>query len=853
MKSQTASEYLVVVSVVLLIALAIATTVGSFDWFGSPAKNFVSSFESIGLLSVTVYENYSAFDLVNNEQFALKLTSFSSKGGVCSYVSGGLSFSAGQSKRVSFVCPNHTSYYGSVGKTFTEEYVLSYVSVDTGASYNVSLVYDVRGWVYYPPAVLGLSPIGISSFSIVNATIFASFYNPTNRSFTLVNASSTWGKCFILNSSWPIAISSLQTIVLGLDCVNVSSQTLTHNYNITILNYSFDLRFITSDSLNVSNITQNNSMLSGTITDPLSVIHFRNTDWTAVGISRDGSTFGVGTSIAGYPWFISKNYGRSFFSSGFLHSGKYDIAFSANGSIILTGGSTGTNLTLSYDWGNSWVNKSQSRQWNSFAMSDSGQIMVATAQNSQLYLSYDFGATWVTRDVVRNWSGASMSANGSIILVGTDGGQLYVSNDSGLTWSNRSVSTTWRRVAVSANGSIQFAGVKIDNNTESVYVSTDYGLTWTARALNGDWFDVAISSSGQYGVAIDNDKKTRITSDYGTTWTQVGGLIGSFGVACSGNGSVCILGSSPSTTYISRDYGATWNIYNDYELWQGIATNVDGGYITSVAYSSPIQVSSDGGNTFVDRSLNTYYNDVSMVPNGSVQVSTTRQDGSFISTNYGQTWSLLPNVSYSDLNEYVGIGISHDGEYITQVAGSSISEKGYIYVMNRTSLFWEQRGENLSWVDVAVSGTGQYQIAIGNQSIFVSHNYGVNWTKNATIINPRRVSISADGKYVLASGGSSSTIILSTDYGHTWSTKLSVDRWNCIDQSYSGQIMIAFTEQYSFVSTDYGSSWIRHPSLMKKWDNCAISGDGTRIYASENDGSLYVSSDLGNTWRVITR
>jgi uncharacterized protein YegP (UPF0339 family) len=77
------------------------------------------------------------------------------------------------------------------------------------------------------------------------------------------------------------------------------------------------------------------------------------------------------------------------------------------------------------------------------------------------------------------------------------------------------------------------------------------------------------------------------------------------------------------------------------------------------------------------------------------------------------------------------------------------------------------------WWNVAISETGQYQIAIqysNNGQIFISNNYGINWTpvKNVSSIGLfSGVSISNDGKYrsVLQQNGG---ILVSSDYGEKW-------------------------------------------------------------------------------------
>ena len=139
------------------------------------------------------------------------------------------------------------------------------------------------------------------------------------------------------------------------------------------------------------------------------------------------------------------------------------------------------------------------------------------------------------------------------------------------------------------------------------------------------------------------------------------------------------------------------------------------------------------------------------------------------------------------------------------------------------------------WWNVAISETGQYQIAIQNSNngrIFISNDYGIKWEplKNDSLIGLFfGVTISNDGKYqsVLQQNGG---ILLSSDYGNTWRViDLSVHKdlndelvivstirnWWAISMSASGQYQTAVsfyddpdTGGYIYISNDYGLSWI---------------------------------------------
>jgi photosystem II stability/assembly factor-like uncharacterized protein len=140
-----------------------------------------------------------------------------------------------------------------------------------------------------------------------------------------------------------------------------------------------------------------------------------------------------------------------------------------------------------------------------------------------------------------------------------------------------------------------------------------------------------------------------------------------------------------------------------------------------------------------------------------------------------------------------------------------------------------------TWWNVAISETGQYQIAVQNSNngrIYISDDYGIKWEplKNDSLIGLFvGITISNNGKYQSAlqqNGG----ILLSSDYGNTWRViNLSVSRninneliivntiknWWAISMSATGQYQTAVSTYddpdkggYIYISNDYGLSWI---------------------------------------------
>lgn len=131
---------------------------------------------------------------------------------------------------------------------------------------------------------------------------------------------------------------------------------------------------------------------------------------------------------------------------------------------------------------------------------------------SQLTVSEQYG----------NWEAFASSANGNVLVGVENGGYIYVSADGGATWQQRMTvdSYGWMTVALSASGKEIIAAQRI-GDAGLIYTSSDYSLTWTPRNDAGtrNWLSVASSASGQILAATDGGN-AYISQDGGATWAE---------------------------------------------------------------------------------------------------------------------------------------------------------------------------------------------------------------------------------------------------------------------------------------------------------------------------------------------
>ena len=169
-----------------------------------------------------------------------------------------------------------------------------------------------------------------------------------------------------------------------------------------------------------------------------------------------------------------------------------------------------------------------------------------------------------------------------------------------------------------------------------------------------------------------------------------------------------------------------------------------------------------------------------------------------------------------------------------------------------------------SFIDVAMSGTGQYVAAVSSNGVYISSDYGQEYT-TATI----PTNFTANGYIAIASNapqymlmGYDNGLLVSTNYGVSFSTMPTTSLplivgWVPVTITGDGQYAyVALTSGSSFIysSTDYLSSFqvTDAPSDSYYYD-VSISTDGSTLYAITYY-TIYINYPLksGSVWTALT-
>lgn len=243
----------------------------------------------------------------------------------------------------------------------------------------------------------------------------------------------------------------------------------------------------------------------------------------------------------------------------------------------------------------------------------------------------------------------------------------------------------------------------------------------------------------------------------------------------------------------------------------------------------------------------------------------------FLSTDYGNTWTSFyltaPPVIAYDL--FIGCSVSGAGDYMTIVGQSSVSGNTRTFISNDFGVTWSMApsdGYSYGNIAQAVDSSGQFQY----QSTRASIDYGNTWTRNETGAYGISVnSTTYTTPYIYGVLNGTAYPVVSTDQGVTFSSLSSgigVGNYNdiaCSGGANNGKYVVvisANTSGYSYLlsSSDYGATFttLTYYGGTNEFKRVSISDDGNHILAALYDSSTQRSTLLysayGSAFTAVT-
>ena len=564
------------------------------------------------------------------------------------------------------------------------------------------------------------------------------------------------------------------------------------------------------------------------------------------------------------------------------------IASSIDGKYILLGRSGPDNgsFFLSNNYGESFALKTSVigiiDTVSSVAMSNSGQIMIATRQKgtsgailpAYIWKSIDYGATWntpysTTYETYIN--GAAMSGDGShwsVLMYDYPTGSYYIVkydlttfttvtliSSGGVLIENQSAC-----LAMSKSGSYQLACPPKPTNTSFVYtfyLSTDYGATWSTITLPADihspiqFTGCTVSANGQY-MSVSANRAS-----------ELGGYI-----------------------FTSSDFGATWSLAVDYYTGTSYSylryvTSDSSGQFQYASYTGTLEFSQNYGQT--------PWNVLSLPIGANTAISVAQVTGTtpyiyglLTGTNI-PLYSKTTGVSGAPYNNVAGLssgdnkwiaasGNSNNGKYVLVVtsnsSGFSYLKKSSDYGATFTTLTYY--GSPSEFKCCSISDNGQYMVAVvyyspTNTSTIISSTDGVSFNAVATHAGyGKSCDISGDGSYstVLITsvvGGSNVYVLDSSDYSasfsvtHTYTSRTGSDI--CMSNAGKYRNLIIYDTAnvgINYYSSDYGINFIQKFISLFTFNYCACDNSGQVCIIGANSissaqGILFYTTDAWAT------
>lgn len=241
--------------------------------------------------------------------------------------------------------------------------------------------------------------------------------------------------------------------------------------------------------------------------------------------------------------------------------------------------------------------------------------------------------------------------------------------------------------------------------------------------------------------------------------------------------------------------------------------------------------------------------------------STDGQEGPYISTNKGATWTRkVTGMTFGATAVTHTVCLARSSPTIMY---ATTSPSGSIYKSTNGGDNWVDISPlTATWNGIKCNSTGTIVVAAASTGyLYKSTDGGSNWSAMTGAGTPQwdSVFVSDDG-LVIVGCAVPGNLQVSRNGGTTWSsiTTVGLNRlWRGISGSTDGRVLFACSSGNSgrpVLSTDYGVTWsaISVGSATVSWWNTAVSINGNKLLTAQSDGYVFLSQDGGSNWTQFT-
>lgn len=237
-------------------------------------------------------------------------------------------------------------------------------------------------------------------------------------------------------------------------------------------------------------------------------------------------------------------------------------------------------------------------------------------------------------------------------------------------------------------------------------------------------------------------------------------------VATSADGTKIIVAFVNEYIQISTDSGLTWTERTEpgAQIWMSVTSSSDGTRLTALSNGGSLWTSADSGLTWSASTDSRYWGAMTASSDGLkiVALDGVISGGQLVSSDGGTTWLEEPKVGTS---YWQSITSSSDGTKLV-----AVEYPGGLYTSSDSGLTWTVNtaiGQG-NWASVNSSPDGtKIAVTDSDGNIWVSDNSGLTWTQQPNTINTHNIVFSADGEKIYA-GSNADGIWTSTNLGTSW-------------------------------------------------------------------------------------
>jgi len=479
-------------------------------------------------------------------------------------------------------------------------------------------------------------------------------------------------------------------------------------------------------------------------------------------------------------------------------------------------------------------------------MSSGGIIQIVCNNNNGMPISWSTNAG-------TNWTTQLLGVNGQglcDIVTGSSTYYLCISSDTKLYYSVipffattisftqfTNISFTNKCVSVKLINIGGFIRIYCFMSNSIIYYSNNFGTSWnnvtllgSPTLINGDVSnDGLVIAASTIGIhlsvnGINNPFIYRSTP------------ISPYKIQISSNNIIYIMNTTYDYIYKSLDYGVSWIREPIKSNWSYLNKSENASSLIASSIDGNLMVSYDNGSKWITQPKKLQPSYIALSQTGECQVTLTAGSNLYISYSYGKSKFIKDVVT----NNWKKVVMSSTFQY-----QSIIPYYGKILVSdNNGNTFVEKFTENYWYDIVIVNTTTQYAIIQYSNLLFIykSTDY---WDTASQIATSRNWgNLCSNNLYLYATviNGSIYRMNLTTN---VWQEIIMNKKWSgiCANDTY---VMATAYNDYIYVSNDKGLTFTAKAS-KQNWNNCAITIDNI-FYVSTLGGSLYYSTDLGNTW-----